>query len=101
MQQRSLTPQSLSSPQYRFIRRPVTADRSRGLGIGLDSNMTIVEFARPAGPAEIAGVQLDDQLVEINGEPLKGRSPAELMPQDPHAPLVLGLRRPIMTSAPP
>jgi hypothetical protein len=79
---------------YSFLRVSVTADRSHGLGIGMDSNFVVTEL-RPDGPGELAGIEIDDQLVEVNRVSVfeTERSLGELMPPT-NAPLILGLRRP-------
>ena len=80
---------------YTFVR--VTVHRVEGrLGIGLDNDLCVTELV-PGGPGFEAGVQVDDQLVEVNGHSTWPRSDdglRGLMPKDESAPLVFGLRRP-------
>ena len=91
----SLTLQATASlPQgYTFLRLTVNLDGGR-LGIGLDDEYCVTQL-KPGGPGELAGLLVDDQLVEVNGISVFGTdsSIASLMPKD-SAQLVLGLRRP-------
>ena len=64
------------------------------LGIGLDHEYCVTALM-DGGPGELAGVEVDDQLVEVNGVSVfeTDKPLSELMPKGGE-PLMIGLRRP-------
>ena len=83
-----------SLPQgYTFLRLNVNLDGGR-LGIGLDDEYCVTQL-KPGGPGELAGLIVDDQIVEVNGTSVfgSGMEIATLLPRDSSR-LVLGVRRP-------
>jgi hypothetical protein len=85
-------PPPLLAPRE-FVCLTLTGDRSGGLGIGLNSTFEVIEVL-PGGPAQRGGIELFDQLVEINQISIHARSPADIISSVPSAaPLALGVRR--------
>lgn len=76
-QARTRDSESVVLPEgYHYLKALVVIDDpSLGIGIGLDNEFNITEI-KPDGPGERAGIQLDDQLVEVNDYPVLGESPA-------------------------
>ena len=83
---------------YTFLRLTVHR-RGGGLGIGLGEANVVTELVE-GGPGDEAGIEIDDQLVEVNGISVfeTELSVAELIPKGDE-PLILGMRRPPLSLA--
>ena len=79
---------------YTFLRLAVPLRADGRLGIGLDSEFVVNQILE-GGAGDLAGVEIDDQLVEVNGVSVfaTDKKLAELMPPRGEA-LIIGLRRP-------
>ena len=80
-------------PGYSYIELIVALDNGR-LGAGLDTDYCVTQLLA-GGPAERAGLQLDDELIEVNGTLITGTDAplSALIPHDAPT-LTLGIRRP-------
>ena len=68
----------LSPDRLRRLRE-VTSGSYRGVGLTVDTRdgwVTVIA-PRPASPADRAGIQSGDRLVEVNGQPMKGWTVSE------------------------
>ena len=85
---------------YTFLRVSLNLPLDGRLGIGLDHEYCVTALM-DGGPGELAGVEVDDQLVEVNGVSVfeTDKPLSELMPKGGE-PLMIGLRRPLSAKQP-
>lgn len=93
----SLDPLSsyLDADSFAVLKRSAGRVGAIGVGIKMNQERIIIDYVIPATPADSAGLQPGDEIVEIDGESLAGKSTIDtvrMLRGEPGSEVALGLR---------